>query len=79
MLTFQGACLIFSGLAMFTWCTRRGFAVIAARQRAVLRDSYEGSTNGVSSITNAFQFMRRAVKAKSSPRDENLVLLPLSP
>ena len=79
MLTFQGAVAILAGLAVFAWCMRRGFAVIAARQRAVLRDSYEENTSGVAHITDAFPFMRRAAKARSSPKDENLALLPASP
>jgi len=79
MLTFQEAFIIFVGLAMFTWCTRRGFAIIAARQRAVLRDSYEGSATCVANLKDTFQFMRRVTKAKSSPKDENLALLPISP
>ncbi|MBE34482.1 MAG: hypothetical protein CMI16_02810 [Opitutaceae bacterium] len=76
---FEGVLVFFAGVIVFVWCARRVLSVVAAQQRVVLRDNYEGGTRVATHITNLLPFMRRASKAKDSPKEDTLTLLPVSP
>ena len=76
MLTAPGALALLALLACVYYGMRHCFAVIAARQRAVLRDSHEGLPSR-RIVMDGFHFMRRG--KPGSPKAEEVVSLLVAP
>lgn len=77
MLSLAQVLAIACVVSILAWGLRSCFAAIAARQRAVLRDAYEGLPPRQHSMTYSLPFLR-STKARGSPKEENVALLPTS-